>query len=111
MNTNVRNLTRDELSPSELRLVEIMSALNYGIVDSFPVRNGQPVLDPEPEIELRDRVGCERSNRRSVWNGRYLHPMFSGAIRQIREMGDGTVSWIDVQDGLPHRVFRRPVSY
>jgi len=110
VSANTQTLTKEDLSQSDLRLIEIMSRVHYGTIDSFPVQNGQPMLDPEPEIELCEKIGMEIGQKPSIWNGKYLHPRFSDAIRLIRGMHNGRVTRIEIQEGLPFKIAKRPGS-
>lgn len=38
------------LTPARRRLVEVMQEINYGRIDQFEVRAGEPVLDPSPGV-------------------------------------------------------------
>ena len=38
------------LTPARRRLVEAMQEINYGRIDRFEVRAGEPVFDPPPRV-------------------------------------------------------------
>ncbi len=42
--------TKGALSPARQQLVELMQDVNYGRIEAFEVRDGEPVLDPRPHV-------------------------------------------------------------
>ena len=97
--------TRRSLSPPRQRLLELMQEVRFGRIKGLHVRQGEPVLNPGPEV-LRDVV-FGKDNRPG--SGRRLGDF--ALKHQVVEMLDVferepalRVKELVVQDGLPVRM-------
>ena len=43
-------VTKMALSPARKRLIELMQEINYGRIEGFQIRDGEPVFDPPPTV-------------------------------------------------------------
>src|ERR1035438_8501584 len=55
--------TKSSLTPEQARLVELMQALNFGRIEELKVRHGQPILNPQPKVIQKVKIGADNSAR------------------------------------------------
>jgi hypothetical protein len=98
-----------QLSPSWQKLVRIMQSLNYGSILNFPVTNGEPSLDPEPEVLLDVRLDEDVVSRAELNLGDFdLSAEMRRLFARIVALKNGSAEKITVHAGLPRRVILRP---
>jgi len=93
------------LPPSTRRLIRLMQTLNFGRIDGLVVRDGQPVLDPPPEILREVKFGGENGPRpEATIEDFLLKSQVIEFIDQLSRLGDGIVESLEVRHGLPFRM-------
>lgn len=104
MTANVHR-TKQSLSPARRRLVELMQELNFGRIERLRVHDGEPVLEPAPNI-LRDVV----FGKTNAPNPARAKDDFAlkEQVTQLFDLFDRersvTVESLVVQNGLPVRM-------
>ena len=97
-------LTKSSLAPVQRRLVEIIEALGFGVIDRLSIRGGVPCYDPEPRIVQAIKLvsGPERQLDRSRADFT-LKKEFESLFDQLARLRNAVVG-IEVQHGLPFRL-------
>jgi len=92
--------------PQSIRqLVRLMQQLNFGHIDGLVVRDGEPVLDPPPEIVREVKFGSENGPRPEASIEDFL--LKSRVVEffdQLSRLGDGAIESLEVKHGLPFRM-------
>jgi hypothetical protein len=101
MNARQSSLSRDDLSTSDLKLIEVMNQIGFGRIGSFRVSNGRAVVDPKPRTYRSVNTSAETESPRSPWVGDYLEKRYARVITSMRELQEGEITRIDMQNGIP----------
>jgi len=101
-----RNLqTKLSLTPPQTRLVELMQRINYGRIKDLHVLNGEPLFDPPPRITREIKFGGENSPRpESAKSDFELKQSVKELFLHLEQFGDGVITRIEIQRGLPFRM-------
>ena len=93
------------LTPARRRLVEAMQEINYGRIDRFEVRAGEPVLDPPPGV-VRQIVFGKNNGPNACRNQEEF--ALKKAVLEMFEIFDRerslSIRKLMVSDGLPVRM-------
>ena len=93
------------LTPSHKRLLHLMQTLNFGHIDGLVFRDGQPVLDPPPEVFREVKFGGENGPRpEAAIEDFLLKSQVIEFFNQLSRLGDGVVESLEVMHGLPFRM-------
>ena len=97
---------KSSLAPAARRLVEAMQRIGYGRIERLAVRGGLPVFDPKPRIVHEILLTAAPSGRRPAdaaadFN---LKPEVTRLFERMALIGNGVISRLVVQDGLPRLV-------
>jgi len=97
-------MTKSSLSPSQLRTVEIIEALGFGVIERLLIRGGLPCFEPEPRIVQAIKLGSdpERQPDRSCAD-LTVKKEFESLFDQLSRLGDATVD-IEIRHSLPFRL-------
>jgi len=94
--------TFSSLSAARQRLVRLMQSVNFGRIEKLQIRGGEPLLDSRLLV-YRDVKFCgdnaprpEASSQNFVLKGEVLD-----LLKELTELGDGTVECLVVRHGLP----------
>jgi len=97
--------SKQHLSPSRARLLEMMQALNFGRIEHLCVAGGEPVFDPPPERRREVKFNAENGARPELSLEDFV---LKAEVRElfdaITEIGDGIIERIEVRHGLPFRM-------
>ncbi len=98
-------MRKSELAPCCRRLVELMQEVNFGTIERLQVRNGEPVLDPPPEIERVYKIGSTSVPPRLGSRADFVlkHEMVE-FFAHLDALGTCSVRRIEVRHGLPRVV-------
>ena len=97
-------MTRSSLNPDQRRLVEIIEALGFGIIEHLSIRGGLPCFEPEPRIVQTIKLDSEPEQQPDrVSADLTLKKEFESLFDQLSRLGDGVVD-IEVRHGLPFRI-------
>lgn len=91
------------LTPAQRRMLEIIRALRFGIIQAIVIRGGQPYYDPAPRIVQSIKLGSHPEPSRQAGDNDTLHKAFAYLFEHLDTLGDCTVN-IEVQHGLPFRL-------
>ena len=93
------------LTPARRRLVEMMQEINYGRIDRFEVRAGEPVLDPSPQV-VRQIVFGKKNGPNACRNQEEF--ALKKTVLELFEIFDRerslSIQELVVSDGLPVRM-------
>jgi hypothetical protein len=106
--TTVRKLA---LSPPQQKLVDLLGRVGFGAIEGLAVIDGAPSFTLPPKIiriiklreEIRPRFEADRSDF-------ILKTQVVQLLACMRELGNGTIRRIEVQDGLPFKVMIESVG-
>ena len=102
MNTDLR---KTALTPERCRLVELMQRINHGRIEGLTVGGGQPVFNPPPRVVREIKFCGENGHRPELAIGDFaLKAEVTELFAQMEAMGDGVISSIQVQRGLPFKM-------
>lgn len=100
-----------KLSEPRLQLIRLFQSLNFGKIERLVVRDGEPVLDPAPQVTREVKFGGENAARDERDLQQYL--LKSQVIELFEEfdrLQNGTIAAIEAKHGLPFRmILQEPV--
>jgi hypothetical protein len=97
-------MTKSSLNPDQRRTVEIIEALDFGVIERLLIRTRLPCYEREPRIVQAIKLAQEpqqRPDRRSA--DLSLNKAFVNLFEQLRRLRDGFVD-VEVQHSLPFRL-------
>jgi hypothetical protein len=99
-------MTKSSLEPNQRRIVEIIEALGFGIIEHLSIRDGLPCYDPEPRIiqTIKLASGPGRQPDRSCAD-LTLKKEFEDLFHQLTQLSSAVVD-IEVQHSLPFKIVR-----
>jgi hypothetical protein len=95
-----------DLSPARQSLVRLCREINYGQISGLVIRNGEPVLDPQPAVLLEAKFDLHEES--SPLPGPPDFELGSETVRlmaRLDEIQNGTIERLDVRHGIPTRAF------
>jgi hypothetical protein len=99
-------MTKNSLEPYQRRIVEIIEALGFGVIEGLLIRGGLPCYDPEPRIvqtiKLATGPGRQPDRGRADLT---LQKEFEGLFDHLTHLGNAVVD-IEVQHSLPFKIVR-----
>jgi hypothetical protein len=97
-------MTKSSLEPNQRRIVEIIQALGFGVIERLLIRGGFPCYEPEPRIVQAIKLDSEteRQPDRSRTD-LTLKREFESLFDQLGRLCDGIVD-IEVRHSLPVRL-------
>jgi hypothetical protein len=97
--------TKRSLSGDRQRLVELMQRLGFGLIKGLQVRDGNPVLDPLPEVTREHKFGGENGPRPELAATDFaLKTQVIELFREFDRLRDTTIAVLEVKHGLPFRM-------
>lgn len=101
----VINATHSALTPCRRRFVGLMQRLNYGRIENLQVRNGEPVFDPPPRVIREVKFGRENGPRPEAAKADFaLKAEVIDLFAHLEEVGNGVITRLEIQHGLPFRM-------
>lgn len=98
-----------EASPSEQRLIELMTRVGFGRIECR-VRCGEPVLDPAPLVVREVKLGGERLIGAGCRQPDYaLKDAVLELLAELKACPDNADVTIEVRHGVPHRLLVQEV--
>jgi len=96
---------KSHLSAPKARLVELMQRINFGRIEQLNVRRGQPVMDPPPRVVREIKFGGDNGPRPEAAKADFtLKTQVRDLFAQLEALGDGVITSIEIQRGLPFRM-------
>lgn len=97
--------TKASLTHPQARLVDLMQRLNFGRIEDLHILNGEPLFDPPPRVIREHRFARENGPRPEVAKADFaLKAEVVDLFAQLEAIGDGVITRIEVQRGLPFRM-------
>ena len=97
-------MTKSSLNPDQRRTVEIIEALDFGVIERLLIRGGLPCYEREPRIVQKIKLLPEPQRQPDRLNaGLSLHKAFENLFEQLCRVGDGFVD-VEVQHSRPFRL-------
>ena len=97
-------MTRSSLSPGQCRVVDIIQALGFGVIERLVVCGGMPCYGPEPRIVQAIKLDSEPGRQLDRSSGDLtLKTQFENLFEQLSRLGEGVVD-IEVRHSLPFRL-------
>jgi len=97
-------MTRSSLNPGQLRTVEIIEALGFGVIERLLIRGGLPCYEPEPRIVQTIKLSSEADRQPDrTYADLTLKKEFESLFDQLSRLGDSTVD-IEIRHSLPFRL-------
>jgi hypothetical protein len=99
-------MTKNSLEPNQRRIVGIIEAMGFGVIERLSIRDGLPCYDPEPRIvqTIKLASGPAREPDRSCAD-LTLKKEFEELFDQLTRLGNAVVD-IEVQHSLPFKIVR-----
>jgi len=98
-------ITKSTLSAPRARLVEVMQRVNFGRIEHLAVRDGEPMFDPSPRVVREIKFGGDNGPRPEAIKPDFaLKSQVRDLFAQLEALGDGVISCIEIQRGLPFRM-------
>ena len=98
-------MMKSDLTFSQRSLLELIQRLNYGRIEGLIVRRGEPVLDPLPRMIRQIKFGGDNGSRPE--GAKYdfaLKAQVRDFFAHLEALGDGVISCLEIQRGLPFRM-------
>lgn len=86
------------------RLIEVMHRMNYGRIYQLMVRGGKPIFGADTRIVREIKFGGDNGPRPEAGRDFEIKAAVRDLFAQLEAVGDGVVSCIEVQRGLPFRM-------
>lgn len=101
----VTNAAKSDLTTAQQGLLELMQRKNYGCIEGLPVRRGEPVMNPPPRVIREHRFARENGPRPEVAKCDFaLKAEVVDLFAQLEAIGDGVITRLEFQRGLPFRM-------
>ncbi len=99
------NALKSELTATRRRLLEMTQRVNFGRIEDLHVRNGEPVFDPPPRVIREVKFGGENRPRPEAAKADFvLKAEVIDLFAQLEEVGNGVITRLEIQHGLPFRM-------
>ncbi len=99
------SVTYSALTPCRRDFVGLMQRINFGRVEDLHVRNGEPVFDPPPRVIREVKFGRENRPRPEAAKADFsLKAEVVDLFAHLEEVGNGVITRLDIQHGLPFRM-------
>ena len=97
--------SKSNLTPAQQSLIGLMQRLNFGCIEKFVVRDGEPVLEPKPRVVREVKFCGENGPRPEAAKQDFeLKKEVRDLFVQFEALGDGTVLSLEVKHGLPFKM-------
>ena len=97
-------MTKASLNPDQRRTVEIIEALDFGVIERLLIHGGVPCYEPEPRIVQAIKLASEPQRQPGHRNADLsLSKAFENLFEQLGRLRDGFVD-VEVQHSLPFRL-------
>jgi hypothetical protein len=94
-----------QLSAPRQALVRLFQSINYGRIEDLEVRSGEPVFNPAPRVLIDVRLTSDEVPRTEHELGDFaLSEETVRLMDRLGELGDGSVTLIEIRAGLPRRM-------
>ncbi len=99
------NETKSELTPARQRLVGLMQRVNFGRIETLRIHAGEPLFDPPTRAIREVKLDREEPPRPEAYKADFaLKADVVRLFSQLDAIGDGVITRIEIQRGLPFRM-------
>lgn len=97
--------SKANLSPARRQLIELMQQLNFGRLEQFTIRNGEPVFDPPPSTTREIKFGSINGPRPEIDADDFLlKASVTELLETLSRLGTGRIAVLEIRHGLPFRM-------
>ena len=97
-----------DLSGHRQQLVRLCQATNYGQIQGLELRDGEPVVDPEPIVWIDVKLGVDEGARPEPHSADFtLQNEICGLMAGLDQIHNGVIDKIEIRAGIPRRLFFR----
>ena len=97
-------MTRDRLNRDQRQVVEIITALGFGVIERLSIREGSPCCEPAPHVIQMIKLDSGPGHQPDANGiGPALKKEFQELFEQVKRVREGIVD-IEVRHGLPFRL-------
>jgi len=94
------------LSEPRKQVVRVMQEYLFGTIRWLPVRKGEPVLDPFPEIVREHKFAADNLPHAVLHSRNFrLKEQHVDFFKQLDAIQDGVIEALEFKHGLPFRMF------
>jgi len=98
------NVDSKGLTNARQWLVQRMHQMNFGTMHNLVVHDGEPVIDPPPQIKQAFKLGGKRSALKVVPRDFALKEQHCELFDLMDNQQNGVITKLTVQEGLPFLV-------
>jgi hypothetical protein len=96
---------KQDLSAARRRLLELCQRLNFGRIENFEVRGGEPHATPNTRVLRECRFPGDNGPRPEAGRSDFaLKAQVTELFAEFDRVGNGKVDWIEIRHGLPFRI-------
>lgn len=97
--------SKTSLTPARQHMIAEMQRINYGRIENLTIRQGQPVFSPSPRVIREFKFGADNGPRPELEKSDYrLKLQVLELFVFMEAMGEGIITTIEIQRGLPFRM-------
>jgi hypothetical protein len=96
-------VTKASLQPVQRRVVELIEALDFGVIEHLRVRRGKPCFDPQPRIIQSIKLDSAKADRPAGDPNLTLKSEFASLFDRLTSIEEGVVT-VEVRHGAPFRL-------
>jgi len=94
--------TTKNITPAQVRLLQIMQECKFGRIENLPVRDGQPVFNSDVRVVRAARLGGNSPGTKLVAGDEFeLKRSVRDLFDELTRLGNGTVVRLEFRHGLP----------
>ena len=96
---------KSSLTPARARLIELMQRLDFGRIEDLRILDGEPLFDPPPLAIREVKLARDNGPRPEIVKTDFaLKAEVIDLFAQLEAIGDGVITRIEIQHGLPFRM-------
>jgi hypothetical protein len=100
-----RDITKQQVSPPRRALIELGQDINHGWIENLPIRGGEPVLKPLPDIEREITFRRENGPRSELARQDFaLKAQVVELFEFFDQRRDCVIKRLEFKHGLPYRM-------
>lgn len=97
---------KSSLSAAWVELLECMQLIRFGAIENLSIRGGEPVFDPPPCVVQDVKMSSENGPRPELKLTDFaLKKQIQVFVDHIEAIHNGRIRRLEVQDGLPFRMW------
>jgi hypothetical protein len=94
-----------QLPVSVQAIVRLCQTVNFGGIHRLRIENGQPILDPPPEVFFDLKLDRDETARSEVALADFeLCGEIRRLLRHVQQLESGVIERIEIQAGIPRRI-------